>query len=80
MIWHTRKVRPETQDLGCLQVGPREPKMSRWDLGPPKVKPGTSNFLYFKSLILQLKLSLVTKLCIDLFIRLTYFRSSQYNV
>ena len=71
-----------TRDQGRLQPGPRDPKMSRWDpgLGPgaPKYLSGTREFQFSIVSIVYSTLytSLVTKLCINLFIRLTYFMAN----
>ena len=37
-VWAYRKSR--TRDPGCLQVGPRDPKMPRWDPGPQNIQVG----------------------------------------
>ena len=75
-----------TRDLGCLQMGPWDNKMSRWDPGPgfPEVELGTQDSKMFKLnrdfqfcivLIVYSTLNTlhftITKLCINLFVRLT---------
>ena len=55
--YHVSRGIPEKWDLGpgtstggILGTGTRDPKMSRWDLGPrmPKVEPGTQDHKIFK--------------------------------
>ena len=80
-----------TKDLGRLQVGPRDPwpGTPKWDPKPgtPKVGPRTRDpkiikwnyrLTIFYSLIVYStpNSSLVSKLCINQFIRLTYFVAS----
>ena len=88
---HTGKVKPGTRDVYRWHPETRDPKIFRWDPWPMRwnPRPGTSNFLYFPSFILHFVLytSLVTKLCINLFIRLTkqiiswrIYRNSHYDV